>query len=215
MRADDLWTRRTGRLQSGKVRMARLLRYIFLFLLLPGAATRNSLCRTELQLVRINTPYVQTPQEVVSAMLELAHVTSEDTLYDLGCGDGRMAITAARDHGAHAVGIDINADRVRESSENAAKAGVTGLVEFVQRDFFDTDLSRATVVAMYLLPEVNRELLPKLLHVLKPGTRIVSHAFDFGSWKPEQAIEVGGCKVFLWTVPPNPLDIIAHRPKER
>lgn len=175
----------------------------------------QAVCQTELQQVRINTPYVQTPQEVVSAMLELAHVTSEDVLYDLGCGDGRIAITAARVHRAHAVGIDINPDRVRESRENAATAGVAELVEFVQTDFFDADLSRATVVAFYLLPEVNRELLPKLLQVLKPGTRIVSHAFDFGSWKPEQSIEVNGCKIFLWTVPPNPMDVIAHRPKER
>jgi ribosomal protein L11 methylase PrmA len=148
-------------------------------------------------------------------MLELAHVTSKDTVYDLGCGDGRIAITAARDYGAHAVGIDINPDRVRESIENASKAGVSSLTEFVQKDFFDADLSKATVVAIYLLPEVNTELLPKLLRVLRPGTRIVSHAFDFGSWKPEQAIVVSGCKVFFWTVPANTSDIIAHLPKER
>jgi SAM-dependent methyltransferase len=202
-------------LQYRKTLTASLPRPVFCSLLLLGVAALGVSSQTELQQVRINTPYVQTPQEVVSAMLELAHVTSGDTLYDLGCGDGRIAITAARDFGAHAVGIDINPDRVRESMENASKAGVTALVEFVQKDFFDADLSRATVVAFYLLPEVNRELLPKLLHVLKPGTRIVSHAFDFGSWKPEQAIEVNGCKVFLWTVPANPLDIIAHCPKER
>jgi SAM-dependent methyltransferase len=202
-------------LQYRKTLTASLPRPVFCSLLLLGVAALGVSSQAELQQVRINTPYVQTPQEVVSAMLELAHVTSGDTLYDLGCGDGRIAITAARDFGAHAVGIDINPDRVRESMENASKAGVTALVEFVQKDFFDADLSRATVVAFYLLPEVNRELLPKLLHVLKPGTRIVSHAFDFGSWKPEQAVEVNGCKVFLWTVPANPLDIIAHRPKER
>ncbi len=188
---------------------------VLVLLLLTGPEASGSYSQTEPQLVRINTPYVQTPQEVVSAMLQLAHVTSEDTVYDLGCGDGRIAITAARDYGAHAVGIDINPDRIRESIENASKAGVSGLTEFVQKDFFDADLSKATVIAMYLLPEVNRDLLPKLLGVLKPGTRIVSHAFDFGSWKPEQAIVVSGCKVFLWTVPANASDIIAHHSKER
>jgi len=190
-------------------------RLVLILFLLPGPAAPGIFSQTETELVRINTPYVQTPQEVVSAMLELAHVTSEDTVYDLGCGDGRIAIAAAREYGAHAVGIDINPDRVRESMENASKAGVTGLVEFVRKDFFDADLSRATVVAFYLLPEVNRELLPKLLRVLKPGTRIVSHAFDFGGWKPEQAVVVSGCKVFLWTVPVNTTDILAHHPKER
>ncbi len=199
----------------GTTAVKRAYRLVLVLLLLTGPAALRGHSQVEPQLVRINTPYVQTPQEVVSAMLELAHVTSEDTLYDLGCGDGRIAITAARDFGAHAVGMDINPDRVRESMENATKAGVTGLVEFVQKDFFDADLSRATVVAFYLLPEVNRELLPKLLHTLKPGTRIVSHAFDFGSWKPKQAIVVNGCKVFLWTVPANTSDIIAHHPKER
>ncbi len=215
MRADDPRPRRRFRLHSSKAAVKRPYRLIPALLLLAGPAVPGSQSQTEPQLVRINTPYVQTPQEVVSAMLRLAHVTSEDTVYDLGCGDGRIAITAARDYGAHAVGIDINPDRVRESIENASRAGVSSLTEFVQKDFFDADLSRATVVAMYLLPEVNRELLPKLLHVLRPGTRVVSHAFDFGSWKPEQSILVSGCKVFLWTVPANTTDIIAHHPKER
>ena len=199
----------------GTTAVKRPYRLILVLLLIAGPAAPGSHSQTDPQLVRINTPYVQTPQEVVSTMLQLAHVTSEDTVYDLGCGDGRIAITAARDYGAHAVGIDINPDRVRESIENASRAGVSGLTEFVQSDFFDADLSKATVVAMYLLPEVNRELLPKLLHVLRPGTRIVSHAFDFGSWKPEQSIIVSGCKVFLWIVPANTTDIIAHHPKER
>jgi len=179
--------------------------FLVLFLLLvSGESASVAYPQTGLPLVRINAPYVQTPQEVVSAMLALAHVTSKDIVYDLGCGDGRIAITAARDYGAHAVGIDINPDRVQESRSNASKAGVSGLVDFVQKDFFDADLSKATVVAMYLLPEVDTELLPRLLQTLKPGTRIVSHAFGFGSWKPEHAIEVSGCKVFLWTVHPNP-----------
>jgi precorrin-6B methylase 2 len=215
MHALDSWIRRKLRVHSRKSETQRPACFILFLLVLGGASASGGYSQTGLPLVRINTPYVQTPQEVVSAMLALAHVTSKDIVYDLGCGDGRIAITAARDYGAHAVGIDINPDRVEESRSNASKAGVSGLVDFVQKDFFDADLSRATVVAMYLLPEVNTELLPKLLQTLKPGTRIVSHAFGFREWKPEQAIEVSSCKVFLWTVPPNPMDIIAHHPQER
>jgi 2-polyprenyl-3-methyl-5-hydroxy-6-metoxy-1,4-benzoquinol methylase len=215
MQALDPWIRRTLRVHSRKTLTQEPVRFVLFLLLLGGASASGGYSQSGFPLVRINTPYVQTPQEVVSAMLALAHVTSKDVVYDLGCGDGRIAITAARDYGAHAIGIDINPERVEESRVNASKAGVSGLVDFVQKDFFDADLSRATVVAMYLLPEVNTELLPKLMQSLKPGTRIVSHAFGFRDWKPEQAIEVSGCKVFLWTVPPDSTDIIAHHPQER
>lgn len=151
--------------------------------------------------VRINAPYVQSPPEVVSAMLEIAQVTKEDIVYDLGSGDGRIVIEAARKYGAHAVGMELDQDLIKEAKEKASFAGVAGLVSFVRKDFFDADLSGATVVTLYLLPEVNRELMPKLLRGLKPGTRIVSHAFDFGNWKPEKQIEVSGCKIYLWIVP--------------
>lgn len=157
--------------------------------------------QTSIPQVRINAPYVQTPPEVVLAMLEAARVTREDIVYDLGCGDGRIVIEAARKYGARAVGIDLNPDRIKEAQGNASSMGVSDLVSFIQKDFFVADLGSATVVTLYLLPEVNRELLPRLLHVLKPGTRIVSHAFDFGDWRPEKMIEVNGCKVFLWVVP--------------
>jgi SAM-dependent methyltransferase len=151
--------------------------------------------------VRINAPYVQTPPEVVSAMLEIARVTKEDIVYDLGSGDGRIVIEAAKKYGARAVGMELDQDLIREAKEKASSAGVASLVSFVRKDFFDADLSSATVVTLYLLPEVNRDLMPKLLRGLKPGTRIVSHAFDFGSWKPEKQIEVSGCKIYLWIVP--------------
>lgn len=178
----------------------RLLLRALLFL--PIVLSGNELgAQTSVRQVRINAPYVQTPREVVSAMLEVARVTQEDIVYDLGCGDGRIVIEAARKYGAHGVGIDLNPDRIKEAQENASSMGVSALVSFIQKDFFDADLGNATVVTLYLLPEVNRELLPRLLHALKPGTRIVSHAFDFGAWKPERMIEVNGSKVYLWVVP--------------
>jgi SAM-dependent methyltransferase len=190
-------------MQVGDPRVNRALSLILLLVFLPSLAAPGGLGQAKAPLVRINAPFIPTPPEVVAAMLKLAHLTKEDTLYDLGCGDGRIVITAAREYGTHAIGIDIDPERIRESRENASRAEVTGLVDFLHRDFFDADLSQATVVTVYLLPEVNRELLPKLLRQLKPGTRIVSHAFDFGTWKPEQAIEVSGCKIYLWTVPPH------------
>jgi precorrin-6B methylase 2 len=171
---------------------------LFLPMILSGIGLR---AQTSVQQVRINAPYVQTPPEVVLAMLEAARVTREDIVYDLGCGDGRIVIEAARKYGARAVGIDLNPDRIKEAQANASSIGVSDRVSFIQKDFFDADLGSATVVTLYLLPEVNRELLPRLLRALKPGTRIVSHAFDFGEWQPEKMIEVNGCRVFLWVVP--------------
>ena len=171
-----------------------------LLILVPGGA--GVLAQDTAPLVRINTPYVQTPHEVVLAMLNMAGVNRDDLLFDLGCGDGRIVIAVAREFGARGVGIDIDPDRVREAREQAAAAGVSDRVEFRQQDLFDADFNGATVVAIYLLPEVNRELLPVLLHRLKPGTRIVSHAFGLGTWPPEKAAEINGCKIFLWIVPP-------------
>lgn len=146
--------------------------------------------------------FVPTPQDVVEAMLKVAKVGKGDVLYDLGSGDGRIPITAARKYGiARGVGIDINPVRIKEANENLAKAGVGDRVRFVNADLFEADLSEATVITLYLLPELNLKLLPKLLKELKPGTRIVSHAFDMGSWKPEQALKVGGRSVYFWTIP--------------
>jgi SAM-dependent methyltransferase len=151
-----------------------------------------------------DVPYVPTPQEVVDEMLKMANVTQKDLVYDLGSGDGRIVITAAQRYGARGVGIDINPKRIAEAKENAIKAGVTDLVQFLQQDLFDTDLSQATIVTLYLLPRINVKLRPKLLKELKPGTRIVSHAFDMGKWEPDQKVEVKGRKIYFWTVPENP-----------
>lgn len=151
-----------------------------------------------LQEVPINTPFVPTPSEVVDAMLDLAQVHSKDTLYDLGSGDGRIVITAARRFQARGVGIEQNLDLVRAATGEARKAGVSHLVRFVQDDLFQASLAEATVVTLYLLPEVNLALRPKLWRELRPGTRIVSHAFGMGDWRPRRTVEIHGAKLFLW-----------------
>lgn len=151
-----------------------------------------------------DVPYVPTPEPVVERMLQIANVTSKDVVYDLGSGDGRIPIAAVRQFKAQrAVGIDINPERVREANQNAQQAKVTDRVEFRQQDLFETDLRNATVVTLYLLPDVNLRLRPKLLNELRPGTRIVSHAFDMGDWKPERVENVDGRTIYYWTVPEN------------
>ena len=146
--------------------------------------------------------FVPTPDDVVAAMLEVTKVTKDDIVYDLGCGDGRIVIAAARDRGARGVGIDIDPQRIAEATANAAKAGVGRRVTFKETDLFTTDISEATVVMLYLLPSLNLKLLPKLMAELKPGTRIASHAFDMGDeWPAEQTLEVNGRYVYYWTVP--------------
>jgi len=143
--------------------------------------------------------YVPTPQPVVEKMLEMARVTDSDIVYDLGSGDGRIPITAAKKHGARALGIDIDPKRVDEANRNAKRAGVTDKVSFVRGDLFQTDLSEATVITLYLLPNLNLKLKP-VLQQLKPGTRIVSHNFSMGDWPPDQTVRVGSSVVYLWTV---------------
>jgi tRNA G37 N-methylase Trm5 len=144
--------------------------------------------------------YVPTPQEVVDAMLQLANVTGKDVVYDLGSGDGRIPITAAQKYGATGVGIDINPQRIKEANENLAKAGVGAKVKFLNQDLFETDLSPATVITLYLLPSLNVKLMPKLKQ-LKPGTRIVSHSFDMGSeWPAEKTQDVNGRMIYMWTI---------------
>ena len=145
--------------------------------------------------------YVPTPPEVVEAMLKVANVKAGDVVYDLGCGDGRIVVTAAQKYGARGVGIDIDPQRIKEANENVQKAGVGDKVKIMQADLFETSLSEATVVTLYLLPSLNVKLMPKLMKELKPGTRIVSHAFDMGDWKPEQTINVDGRTVYYWTIP--------------
>lgn len=148
-----------------------------------------------------DVPYVPTPEEVVDAMLKLADVKKDDVLYDLGCGDGRIVVTAAKNFGVRAVGVDIDPERIREANENAKKAGVADRVKFIEKNLFDADIKDATVVTLYLLPDVNRKLKPKLLKDLRPGTRIVSHQFDMGDWKPAKKMDLDYRTLYLWTVP--------------
>jgi SAM-dependent methyltransferase len=156
-----------------------------------------------------DVPFVPTTDEAVQAMLKLADVKVSDTVYDLGCGDGRIVIAAAKNFGARAVGIDIDPVRIREANENAKKAGVERRVKFIEEDLFKADFHEATVVTLFLLPQVNLQLKPKLLKDLKPGTRIVSNTFDMGDWKPEKEFTVGDSgdddtflskRLFLWVV---------------
>jgi SAM-dependent methyltransferase len=149
----------------------------------------------------LDVPYVPTPIAVVDAMLDLAQVRRSDTLYDLGCGDGRIVVRAAVRFGCRGVGVDLDPQRVKEAKENALKSGVQTLTRFEVGDVFEFNFSGASVVTMYLLPSVNLKLRPRLLAELKPGTRIVSHDFDMGDWKPEVAREVNNSRIFLWTVP--------------
>lgn len=145
--------------------------------------------------------FVPTPEAVVEAMLQVAGVTKNDIVYDLGCGDGRIPVTAAKKYGAKGVCFDIDPERIKEANENVAKNNVGHLVKVVHADLFEQDLSGATVITLYLLPSLNVKLMPKLMKELKPGTRIVSHAFDMGSWKPEKELDVDGRKVYFWTIP--------------
>lgn len=148
-----------------------------------------------------DVPYVPTPQSVVDAMLKVANVGKNDIIYDLGSGDGRIVNTAAQRFGTQGVGIDISPERIQEANANAQKAGVSDRVKFVQQDLFKTDFSDATVVTLYLLPDINLRLRPILFKQLKPGTRIVSHAFDMGDWKPEKTLQVDGRTVYYWVIP--------------
>jgi ribosomal protein L11 methylase PrmA len=145
--------------------------------------------------------FVPTPQEVVDAMLKLAKVAKNDVVYDLGSGDGRIPITAAKTYGARGVGIDIDPQRIKEATENLKTSGMGDRVKFLNQDLFTTDISEATVVTLYLLPSLNLKLMPKLNKELKPGTRIVSHAFDMGEAKPIETLNVNGRTVYFWTTP--------------
>jgi len=166
-----------------------------------GAAAQNAKQAPEV-------PYVPTTQAAVEAMLKLAGVTSDDVVYDLGCGDGRIVITAAKLYGARGVGIDIDPERIREANENAKKAGVEKLVRFEENDLFKANIRAASVVTLFLLTRVNARLRPKLLNELRVGTRVVSNTFDMGDWKPQKEFTVDtgdegyfSKKLYLWTIP--------------
>jgi len=160
-----------------------------------------------------DTPYVQTPQNVVDRMLQLARVGPQDYVIDLGSGDGRMVITAAKKHGARGFGVDLDRRLVALANRNAKAAGVAGRAVFYERDIYETDLSPASVVTIYLLPEVNLMMRPRLLAMLKPGSRIVSHDYGMGEWQPDVGFEMEApgkpvgrdpkSKVFYWVVPGN------------
>lgn len=145
--------------------------------------------------------YVPTPPGVVAEMLKVAEVKPGNVVYDLGCGDGRIVISAAKDFGARGIGVDIDPKRIEESNANAKTAGVTDKVKFLQQDLFEMDFRDADVVALYLLNSLNVRLRPKLLAELKPGARVVSHAFNMGDWKPDKSLTPEGRNVYLWVIP--------------
>lgn len=178
-----------------------LLACCLLGLALPEAAQTQAPAQAPSSLA----PYVPTPQDVVDRMLALAGVTADDVVYDLGCGDGRIVITAAKKYGARGVGVDIDPDRIKESEANAKAAGVESRVSFRMQDAMTVDVSPATVVTLYLLSSSNAKLRPILTKQLRPGARIISHAFGMGDWKPEKTevfTDAGGTQRTLhrWVV---------------
>jgi len=144
-----------------------------------------------------------TPMEVVEAMLRKARVNQNDVVYDLGCGDGRFVILAAKQFGARGVGVDIDPLRIKESKENAQKANIADRTTFIEGDLFKTDIREATVVTLYLLNELNYQLRPKLFTELRPGTRIISYTFDMADWEPDEMVQVGGRFYYYWVIPAN------------
>src|SRR5664280_1314007 len=168
------------------------------------AAAQNAQPRRE-----PDVPFVPTTDEAVQAMLKLADVKKTDVVYDLGCGDGRIVIAAAKSYGAHAIGIDINPVRIAEAKENAKIAGVENLIRFEENDLFQADIHEASVVTLFLLSSVNLKLRPKLLQDLKPGTRVVSNTFEMGDWKADKEVTIGNQdeegflsrRLYLWILP--------------
>lgn len=188
-------------------------RAVFLFLLLLTGTASVAGCTQEQSSTWLpdmapdeepDVPFVESPQFVVDKMLELANVTRDDVVYDLGSGDGRIPITAAKKYGARAVGIEIKPDLVEKARANAEEAGVSNLVEFRQGDLFEADLSEATVVTLYLLPSVNMKLRPTLFRELEPGDRVVSHDFDMEHWRPDTTWKSEGASVHRWTISEDP-----------
>lgn len=180
----------------------RTIGLALMVLLMLFPATRANAQMTPL--VELDTPYVPTPPEIVARMLDMASVRKGDVVYDLGCGDGRIVIAAARSRGAVGTGMDIDPRRIEQAQENARKAGVQDRVKFFVGDLFETDLSSASVVTIYLLPQVNEKLRPQLWKQLKVGSRVVSHQFDMGpEWPPEKMEQIGKTKLYYWTIRPE------------
>ena len=192
----------TGR-ELGRIVPSLIVRVAFAVMstsiaLIPSAFAQES-SRPARQL---DVWFVPTPHQIVDRMLDVAGVRTGDVVYDLGCGDGRMVIAAAKKFATRGVGVDLDPKRIREARANAKKEGVEHLVTFEVGDMFKTDISEATVVMLYLLPELNRRLKPKLLSELRPGARVVSHDFDMGKeWPPDEYIKLGTSGVYLWRIP--------------
>ena len=179
---------------------------IAIVILLEGCAPSRSAPATEqgstaVRLRKPDVPYEPSSPRVVAAMLQLAEVSRNDVVYDLGSGDGRIPIAAARGYGARSVGIELDPKLVALSRKNALEAGVADKVTIRNEDLFEADFSEATVVTLFLWPEVNLKLRPKLLAVLRPGTRIVSHWHDMGDWVPEKTVRIGSSRLYLWRIP--------------
>jgi len=170
-----------------------LLASLFLFLVANGARAQDFDSKKIV-------PFVPSPQDVVNKMIDLAGVKKGDVVYDLGSGDGRIVIAAAK-KGARAVGFEIDGDLVKQARDNIRVAGMQDSAEIRQQDILTADLSQASVVTMYLLPDVNMKLRPNLLNQLKPGSRVVSHSFDMGDWKPDKSERVAGRTIYLWIIP--------------
>jgi hypothetical protein len=181
----------------------KLSKCCLMLLLMPFTAAFAATPQAYKYLEKLVAPYVPTNQPTVEAMLRIANVGADDYVIDLGSGDGRILITAAKKHGARGFGVDLDPQLVKESLENARIAGVSDRVQFYQRDLLETRISEASVITLYLLPEINRKLRPRLLKELKPGTRIVAHDFDLGEWKPDIKANVRGTgsQIFFWVVP--------------
>lgn len=191
--------RRNG--QTGKRRYATAALLSALLLAVALAVPLITSSATDRPQEEPYVPFVATPEPVVEEMLEIAKVNAQDIVYDLGSGDGRIVIAAARLFGARGVGIEIDPDLVREATMYAEQAGGANLVRFVEGDLFAADLHEATVVTLFLLPEANRQLLPKLLAELRPGTRILSYKYSLGDWAPEKTVHVSHGTVYYWVVP--------------
>jgi len=179
-------------------RLVPLRQAAYSTVLIAGFGISAALAQSE---PRLDVIYVPTPQALVDRMLQMAEVKANDFVIDLGCGDGRMVVTAASKYGARGYGVDINPVRVEEANANAKKAGVTDKVSFKIADLFQEDISKASVMTMYLLNEINLRLRPKILSDLKPGSRVVSHAFTMDDWEPDQRDVVENKNIYFWYVP--------------
>ncbi len=197
-----------GKMKNGVLKYSRLvlacLTLAFVDASTPCQGMISQVPRDEQGKIKLDVPYEPSSDKVVTTMLEIANVGKNDLVYDLGCGDGRIVIAAAQKAGAHGVGVDLDPERIKESLENAHKAKVIDRVTFFQQDLFQTDIGKATVVMLYLWPEVNLKLRPKLLRELKPGTRVVSHSHTMENWEPDQTMTApDGHRVYFWVIPAN------------